>query len=1086
MLVVLFIANLLTMYIPKSFLVSASEISVSCVNPEMVLETMKLTFTTSMKFQQSRYVFDLFSQLRKKNIGTTNVEEACRKMCSRIGVEKRSSLVERSMTWKLRDARQCMRKAQYENTKVWRNARRMLRQQGVCRKYEDLWSRELRKYKEVLCKRRKKKVEFLSQKYNRKPNLPDRVHGVIVADQEIPENFTSEPRCYGSVQISSDEKAVLSLPPKFATFDRIDKLRCEGEVEKGLAKLRWSRKREDSEHRDIEQDRFYRETEKVFDFGKMRATDFPFNPRITLPEPIDRREEIRMIALKNRLGAITDEYISSKSDEDLQSNLDPLQKRGLQSLRKKVENGEVVVYQTDKSGRFSVDRCENYKKAMEPHLQGSLVTTEECISIEEIITAHAISWTRILAIGSLVNQQDRVRKCMNSQFSPMPPLYGLRKDHKDLPLDKIVEGPPARPVCGVNSSPNHKLSYLLSTILSELWKEDKDSVCLSTEEMLAGFAKVNTEQVTVPIVIGSADVKALYPSLDIEFTVEKVCELFYESSITIEGVNYKELGLYIALNSRTVTEELREVVPTRKTRLGRPPLITRSGIAINEEDRFGPWLPPSRQATEVEKRLMIKEALKIALKLVMKNHTYVFDSKVRKQEEGGAIGLDLTGTLAQVFMIWWDREVRRKLAMLGINVRLYLRYVDDINIVIEVPRRGARYKSGKLTYLKEDADSDKEIEDDKRAMLLFQEVGNSIHKSIQVEIEVASKFADRKMPILDLKVWIEVREAVYLILHEFYMKDVSSKSVVLARSALSWPVKRTVLTQEALRIMMNCSPLLSAQEVSKHLSHFSLRMQYSGYSQKFRGEIVNSACNAYKEIKAQVDSGSRPLYRPREWQRDERNRSKRDKQLNWYKKGGYESVIFVPATPNSELQKKYSNEVTKSGLKIRIVERAGKSIKSFLQRSDPFTDKNCNQEDCMLCKSGGRGSCRVNNVEYNIKCVGCKEDNAVLDSVYKGETYRNCYVRGKEHLKDLNNKLESSSLWRHCREKHGSEVQKFEMNQIASYRNDSMLRQIMEAVRISNSDSENLMNSKKEWNHFQLTDVVLGGRNNRSNSQQDR
>ena len=84
-------------------------------------------------------------------------------------------------------------------------------------------------------------------------------------------------------------------------------------------------------------------------------------------------------------------------------------------------------------------------------------------------------------------------------------------------------------------------------------------------------------------------------------------------------------------------------------------------------------------------------------------------------------------------------------------------------------------------------------------------------------------------------------------------------------------------------------------------------------------------------------------------------------------------------------------------------------------------------------------------------------------------------------VKDLDNKLENSSLQKHCREKHGSEVRKFEMNQIASYRNGSMLRQIMEAFRISNSDSE-----KKEWNHFQLTDVVLGGRNNRSNSQQDR
>ena len=187
------------------------------------------------------------------------------------------------------------------------------------------------------------------------------------------------------------------------------------------------------------------------------------------------------------------------------------------------------------------------------------------------------------------------------------------------------------------------------------------------------------------------------------------------------------------------------------------------------------------------------------------------------------------------------------------------------------------------------------------------------------------------------------------------MKEVSSKSVVLAQSALSWPVKRTVLTQEALRIMLNCSPLLPVQELTEHLSHFSLRMQYSGYSQKFRGEIINSAYIAYRKIKAQVDDGDRPLYRTREWQENERRRSKRDKQVNWYKKGGYESVIFVPATPNSELQKKYSDEVSKSGLKIRIVERAGKS-KSFIQRSDPFTDKNCRQDDCMLCKSGGKGS----------------------------------------------------------------------------------------------------------------------------------
>ena len=534
------------------------------------------------------------------------------------------------------------------------------------------------------------------------------------------------------------------------------------------------------------------------------------------------------------------------------------------------------------------------------------------------------------------------------------------------------------------------------------------------------------------------------------------------------------------MNSEEVAENLRELVPTRRTRRGRPPTITGSGTASKEEERFGPWLPPSRQPTAVEKKSMIKEAMQIALKLVMKSHTYVFDSKVRKQEVGGAIGLDLTGTLAQVFMMWWDREVRRRLASIGINIRLYLRYVDDINIVIEVPRKGARYVSGRLAYCEEDVDSDKDIEDDKRAMLLFQQVGNSIHESIQLEIEVPSNHADNKMPILDLKVWIEKIDEIYLILHEFYMKEVSTKSLILAQSALAWSVKRTVLTQEALRIMMNCSRLLPLQHITEHLSQFSLRMQYSGYSHKFRSEVIDSAYKAYENIKQLADDGTRPFYRPREWQREERSKAKRQKQLNWYKKGGYDSVIFVPATPNSELQKKYSDEVTKSGLKIRIVERAGKSIKSFVQRSDPFTPKNCSQEDCLLCRSEGKGSCRIPSVTYNIKCLACKEDIEVVDSVYEGETSGNCYVRGKQHLYELERNLDKSSLWRHSRDKHNGVVQNFQMSQTGSYKNDAMLRQIMEAVRISNSGNVNLLNSKKEWNNFQLADVTLGGRNNSS------
>ena len=40
--------------------------------------------------------------------------------------------------------------------------------------------------------------------------------------------------------------------------------------------------------------------------------------------------------------------------------------------------------------------------------------------------------------------------------------------------------------------------------------------------------------------IGAFDVEALYPSLDTDFTVNEVCELFLSSKVNIEGVDYKD------------------------------------------------------------------------------------------------------------------------------------------------------------------------------------------------------------------------------------------------------------------------------------------------------------------------------------------------------------------------------------------------------------------------------------------------------------------------------------------------------------------------------------------------------------------
>ena len=251
--------------------------------------------------------------------------------------------------------------------------------------------------------------------------------------------------------------------------------------------------------------------------------------------------------------------------------------------------------------------------------------------------------------------------------------------------------------------------------------------------------------------------------------------------------------------------------PTRKTNKGRPPTITASGSEEQKEKRFKPGNLPVRQPDERARRIMLREALTVALTVIMKNHVYTFDNEIRKQTKGGPIGLKLTGVLAQSFMIWWDKEFAARLDEMSVVVRMNKRYVDDINLAVQATPPGLRYKNGQ-TYVDESSvTEDGRVGSDERTMAFIKRVGNDIHPSIQLEVDYPSKHQDGKLPILDLKVWVESRETktegqvgkVSAIMYEFHSKCMTSKAVINARSALTWSTKRTVLTQEVLRVLMN-------------------------------------------------------------------------------------------------------------------------------------------------------------------------------------------------------------------------------------------------------------------------------------------
>ena len=259
---------------------------------------------------------------------------------------------------------------------------------------------------------------------------------------------------------------------------------------------------------------------------------------------------------------------------------------------------------------------------------------------------------------------------------------------------------------------------------------------------------------------------------------------------------------------------------------GPKPKITSSGTEVNKDKRFRLWNRRKEIPDGNTMRITIREAFKVALELLLQKHCYRFNGEIKKQEKGGPIGLDITGIVAKIFMCWWDDRLMEGIKKAKLDVFLYKRYVDDINACVEVVKPGMRWNGRELIFNQEVVEEDRQIEDDKRTFNIIRQIGDQIHSSIKLEVDVPSNHDDRKIPILDLKVWVEEIQiedgsTMKKIMHEFYMKEVSSKFVMNASSAMPWKNKITILTQQCLRILLNCSPGLDKkyQEWSYQLFH---------------------------------------------------------------------------------------------------------------------------------------------------------------------------------------------------------------------------------------------------------------------------
>ena len=248
--------------------------------------------------------------------------------------------------------------------------------------------------------------------------------------------------------------------------------------------------------------------------------------------------------------------------------------------------------------------------------------------------------------------------------------------------------------------------------------------------------------------------------------------------------------------------------------------------------------------------------------------------------------------------------------------------------------------------------ADKDKNEDEITMEELRKVADSCIEMLKTEADCPSYHPELgyRVPILDLSVWVEKVELpapwmdqaegdlhkmcnddeqclpvgvppvptpedeveyapkpsprlVTQVLFKFYRKPMAPQRVMLSSSAQSWQQKRTTATQELMRRLLNTKKELSCKQKQKIISDYMQLLKNSNYNTIFRKEVLKSGLVGYNKILEAHLTGKRPIYRSSKWRKSSQGMEdqKLRKSKNWL--GSYKSCIFVPPTPDSELQK---------------------------------------------------------------------------------------------------------------------------------------------------------------------------------------
>ena len=350
-------------------------------------------------------------------------------------------------------------------------------------------------------------------------------------------------------------------------------------------------------------------------------------------------------------------------------------------------------------------------------------------------------------------------------------------------------------------------------------------------------------------------------------------------------------------------------------------------------------------------------------------------------------------------------------------------------------------------------------------MEIIGKVANDIDPMIKMTIDFPSNYADKKVPMLDIKVWKEEQ----IIYYQFYEKPTKNRFVISKDSAMPISKKIDTLSNEVFRRLHNTKHELEWQVKVEILEKYMAELMASGYTERDRHEILKSGIKRYENLRQKEEDGVRPFFRNRNFEKNKRKEDKENKRSNWFKNttNRYKTVFFVPPTPGSKLLNMLKATENKFKIddenRIKFVETGGQKYIDFYRNSNPFRESCKATGKCMISNDPeSTADCKTTNVGYSIECKLCNDRG--INITYEGESARNLHLRTGEHLRDLKNKSDKSVLYKHILNKHEDEKDdvKFRTKIVGKFKSCTN-RQIEESIRIRNKHPSLLMNSKSEF-----------------------